>query len=95
MEKKEYDGKIIGGLWKTHKGHLRSLPADGKTAAAIAAHFEEGGEFLIRNRTAESINGAKDPTKAPVAYLEFIPAKVVTERKKEFEAKKAAKNESL
>lgn len=65
---------IITGLWKTKNGHYQSMPVDAKPYDTLQKVLELGGKFIIRNRTEEAIRGAKDPSKTPVAYLEFVPA---------------------
>ncbi len=80
---------IVAGLWKTSNGHYNSMPVDAKAYDALVAAFEQGGKFLIRNRTEAAIQGSKNPDTTPVAYLEFVPAQSVAEFKAAQEARKA------
>lgn len=86
----EYKGNgniIVAGLWQTRNGHYHSMPVDTKGYDALQAVFEQGGKFLIRKRTAESIQNSRNPETAPVAYLEFVPKAGV----EEFAVQKATK----
>lgn len=68
---------IVAGLWQSRNGHYHTLPIDAKGYDTLQKVFEHGGKFLIRKRTAEAIKNSKDPMKAPVAYLEFVPKEAV------------------
>lgn len=70
---------VVAGMWQSRNGHYHSLPVDAKGYDILQACFEQGGKFLIRKRTAEAIQNSRDPSKAPVAYLEFVPKAQVEE----------------
>ncbi len=82
---------IVAGLWKTRNGHYNTAPIDAKAYDTLQKCFEQGGKFLIRNRTPESIANAKNPETTPTAYLEFVPAEAVIE----FNAAKANRQSGL
>jgi hypothetical protein len=78
----------ICALWKTSNGHYSSVELDVATtpgyedaaSKAVQKALEKGikgGKFLIRMRTQSTINKSNDPTKAPTAYLEFVPEEEV------------------
>ncbi len=89
-ERSENKNVIVAGLWLSRNGHYQSMPVDDKGHTALTACLEKGGKFLIRKRTAEAIQNSKDPSRAPVAYLEFVPKESVDE----FNAKRVRDNGS-
>lgn len=76
---------IVAGLWQSRNGHYHTLPVDAKAFDTLQKVLEHGGKFLIRKRTAEAIQNSRDPAKAPVAYLEFVPKEAVEEFKASME----------
>lgn len=75
----EYKNVLITGVWETKNGHFNTMPIDSKSYDSLTRAFEQGGKFLIRRRTQESLSKAKNPDKTPPYYLEFVPASVVQE----------------
>jgi len=88
-----YGGKkngniVVCALWRTANGHYSSTELDvdsrqGYEDAATKAIKQvlesgvKGGKFLIRMRTEAAIAKSNDPTRAPTAYLEFVPEEEV------------------
>jgi len=78
----EYKNEILINMWTTKKGHFKSMPLDAKAIEALAK-AAQGDGLLLRIRTEESIQSAKNPETAPRAFLELVPKETMDEYKKE------------
>lgn len=70
----DYPNIIVCGVYETRNGHYNTLPIDAKAYDTIQRVLEQGGKFLIRKRSQESMDKAKNPNTTPTHYLEFVPA---------------------
>lgn len=89
QNKDKYPNVVVTGVWDTKNGHFNTMPLDQRAIDVLREIMEIGGKILVRKRSRESIAGAKDPTRTPPYYLEFVPATAV----KDFEANRGKNKE--
>lgn len=78
MTEKEYPNIVIAGVWPTKGGHFNTLPIDARTVEALQ-NVGPGGKFFIRKRSEKSVAESRNPSSAPLYYLEYVPKSAVDE----------------